>query len=381
MIFYASIGAPAGALSGDKQKQRFLKVKILAVKNPTSRLMHCYLTLLFVCMKGKAIVRFFALPIVFIILLFGFARTAEAGSWRICILQSARHHALDDVTRGVQQHYLDETIDADFMVRIVSGAFGSEMKMEKIAREIEDYDPHLIIPVGTPAAQFVAARFGRTPAVFSAVTDPVGAGLVADSRRPGGNMTGISDMSPVEAQLEMIRMVQPDIKTLGIVFSGFEQNALLIRDHLKKACERRGIELVEAAVSREESVTASAMAIVERVEALYIATDNNIVSRAGEIAALYTRHGIPLYAGDAGSVSKGAIATLSPDYYYLGVQTGTMSLRILQGAAPSDTPVEKPRKMAIAVNARAAEAIGIDLPMDLILAADTVHGVSSDNHP
>lgn len=332
-------------------------------------------------MKKKVITGSPTVPIFCIILLLVLIRTAEAESWRIVILQSAQHHALNDVTRGVKQQYLDEKIDADFMVRIALGAFGSETKMGKIARAIEDYDPHLIIPVGTPAAQFVATRFNRTPAVFSAVTDPVGAGLVADSRRPGGNMTGINDMSPVEAQLEMIRMVQPDIKTLGIVFSGFEQNALLIRDHLKKACDRRGIELVEAAVSREESVTASAMDIVARVDALYIPTDNNIVSRAGEIAALYNRYGIPLYAGDAGSVSKGAIATLSPDYYYLGVQTGIMSLRILQGAAPSDTPVEKPRKMAIAVNARAAEAIGIDLPMDLILAADTVHGALSDNQP
>lgn len=338
-------------------------------------------TLPIMCLKGKAIVHYFTLPVVLIILLLGLAHNAEAGSWRVCILQSGRHPALNDVVRGVKQRFLDEAVDADFMVRIASGAFGSEAEMEKIATEIGHYDPHLIIPVGTPAAQFAAARFGGIPAVFGAVTDPVGAGLVADNRRPGGSMTGVSDMSPVEAQLEMIRMVQPDIKTLGIVFSGFEQNALLIRDHMKKACDRRGIELVEAAVGRGGSVTASAMDIAGRVEALYIPTDNNIVSRAGEIAVLYARRGIPLYAGDAGSVSKGAVATLSPDYYYLGVRTGIMSLSILNGAAPSGTPVEKPRKTAIAVNARAAEAIGMELPMDLILAADKVHGASGDVRP
>ena len=314
-------------------------------------------------------------------LLHSFSRIAEAGAWRLCILQSARHAALDDVTQGVKQYFRDEMISADFLVKIGPGDTISDSAIPKILQEISDYDPHLIIPVGTQAAQFASTHLATIPAVFSAVTDPVGSGLVGSLQEPGKMMTGLTDMSPVLAQLNMIRMVQPELNVLGIVFSEFEQNAVMIRDHLKSACDSMGIRLVEAPVKQGGSVTTSAMNIIHDIEALYIPTDNTIVSGIEELAKLYSRHNIPLYAADPSSVGKGAIAALSIDYFQMGIQTGAMSVRVLKGEDPANIPVEQPLEMTISINVKTAGAIALRLPMDLILAADKIHDGISDDLP
>lgn len=314
-------------------------------------------------------------------ILHSFSRTAEAGAWRLCILQSARHEALDEVTRGVKQHFRDEMISVDFFVYIGPGDTKSENAIPKILQEISDYAPHLIIPVGTQAAQFAATHFDTIPAVFSAVTDPVGSGLVGNLQEPGKMMTGLTDMSPVSDQLNMIRMVQPELKVLGIVFSEFEQNAVMIRDRLKSTCDSMGIRLVQAPVKQGGSVTTAAMNIITDVEALYIPTDNNIVSRIEALAKLYTRHNIPIYAADPSSVGKGAIAALSIDYFRMGIQTGAMSMRVLRGEGPANIPVGQPLEMTISINVKTAGAIALRLPMDLILAADKIHYAISDELP
>ncbi|MFW6297471.1 MAG: ABC transporter substrate-binding protein [Desulfosalsimonas sp.] len=297
----------------------------------------------------------------------------RAETLRIGILQSVTHQSLSNIAKGVKKYFRDKDIDAHFMVRVGPDSPDPEKTLTIMMQEITDYDPDLIITLGTQSSQIAAKKHRKAPVVFSAVTDPVGSGLVENLNKPGAMMTGITDMSPVSAQLEMILMVHPDLKSLGIIYSEFEQNAVMIRDHMKKACRDKDIRLIEAPVGRKDSITDSAADIAGRVEALYIPTDNNIVSGLGEIIQLFYQRSIPLYAADPGSVEKGALAALCFDYFSIGLQTGEIGLGILKGKDREVIPVQSPRETNITINVRAAEKLGINLPVDLLLAADKIH--------
>ncbi|WP_052507250.1 ABC transporter substrate-binding protein [Desulfonatronovibrio magnus] len=294
--------------------------------------------------------------------------TAKASEYRLIIAQSIKHPALDDVSKGIQDYFTEKNIPASFQSYILN----SETSHEYL-QWIADHSPHLILTIGTQASQIALEKVTSIPVVFSAVTDPVGAGLVDDLNSPGRLVTGLTDMSPVAAQLDMIIRIQPKLESLGMVYSEFEQNAVKIKDYLKLIAENHGIRLVTAPVTRQDMVLDRASDILEDIDALYVSTDNYVVSSIADLARLCASHKAPLYAADSSSVESGAVASLSINYYRMGLQTGAMSLRILNGADPKSMPVEKPRKFTIAINVQAAEEMEVSLPMDILIAADMVY--------
>ncbi len=301
-----------------------------------------------------------------------FTHPLSAQEWRLAIVQSVRHPALDDVASGVKRHFHDSEIYPEFIL-IVADYGSNDGVAPAVIDRIAGFEPDIIVTIGTQASQQVSRLIDSVPVIFTAVTDPVGAGLVKDMQKPGKLITGLTDMSPVAAQLDMIIRIQPGIDNLGMVFSEFEQNALKIKDHLDMMTNSYGIRLVTASVKLHDKVTDRASGILNSIDALYVSTDNYVVSSITDLARLCASQGVPLYAADPSSVAGGAMASLSIDYFRMGLQTGAMSHRILEGADPGSIPVEKPREFSIAINTQAAQEMGIDLPMDLIMAADKVY--------
>lgn len=303
-----------------------------------------------------------------------------ADDFRLAIVQSVKHPALDDVASGIKEYYHAKKIYPDFITFISDKNSDSEEINPEDLKQIRSFNPHLIITIGTQASLQISRNFATVPIVFTAVTDPVGSGLVKSMDRPGENITGLTDLSPVHPQLDMIIRIQPHINTLGIVFSTFEQNAVTLKNHMKQAAKNYDIRLMEAPVKRGDVVPEKTLAILDSIDALYISTDNYVVSRVTELAALCASAKIPLYAADPNSVAAGAMVALSIDYFRMGLQTGTMSHLVLQGTEPGSVPVEQPREMTITVNVQAAESMGIDLPMDLIMAADKIYSIVPDEN-
>lgn len=293
-----------------------------------------------------------------------------ADDFRLVIVQSIKHSALDDVASGIKKYFHEKEIYPDFITFVSDNDSSPDEIDPEDLKQIHSFSPHLVITIGTQASQQISRSIDAIPIIFTAVTDPVGAGLVESMDAPGGNITGLTDLSPVQPQLDMIIRIQPRIKALGIVFSAFEQNAVTLKNHMKQAAQNYGIRLVEAPVERGDSVSEKALDILDNIDALYISTDNHVVSRATKLAQICAFAKIPLYAADPNSVAAGAMVALSIDYFRMGLQTGAMIHLILQGTDPGSVPVEQPREMNITVNTQAALSMGINLPMDLIMAAD-----------
>jgi putative ABC transport system substrate-binding protein len=199
------------------------------------------------------------------------------------------------------------------------------------------------------------------------VTDPVAASLVQTMENPGGNVTGTTDMNPVEEQLKLVQELKADAKTVGIIYNSGEVNSKVQVDAAKAAAEKLGLTIREAAITSPTEVKQAAESMVGKVDAFYIPTDNMVVSSISAVIGVAESQKIPVVAGEENSVKSGAIATYGIDYSKLGEQTADMAAKILKGEAqPASMPVEKQAEMKLVLNKKAAEKMGVPLPQSLL---------------
>ncbi|MCH8497279.1 MAG: ABC transporter substrate-binding protein [Marinobacter sp.] len=291
----------------------------------------------------------------------------------IGITQIVEHPALDAVTQGVRDELAERGYEPGKNIRIMfESAQGNTGTAAQIARKFVGERPDAIIAIATPSAQTVAAVARQIPVVFSAVTDPVGARLVPNLEAPGGNITGITDMILLAQHIDFILRVAPDTKTFGTVYNPGEANAVALVELLEKALAERGLRLEKAAATRTSEVLGAARSLVGKVDAIYITTDNTVVSAAEAVISVGERARIPVFAADTATVARGAIAALGFDYYDVGRQTGVVVSRILEGERPGDIPVQGIDRLSLHVNLGAAGRMGIKLSDDIIAEAERV---------
>lgn len=296
------------------------------------------------------------------------AAPEEAGPV-ISITQIVEHPALNAMQQGVKDRLDELGVDAEYKVHIAQGDMSIN---EQIASQIKGEAPDLVVAITTPSVIAVAQKITDTPIVFTGVTDPVAAKVVASLEAPGGNVTGMTDMSPVGRQLDLILEAMPQLETLGVIYNAGETNSVVLVDILKAACAERGVRLREATIDNSSGVTQAAQSLVGRAEAVYVPVDNTVVSALESAVKVCTEADLPLFAADVDSVARGAIAALAIDYYKMGVQTGDIVARVLGGAETADMPVETIRDLSLHVNPGAAEAMGITLPGSIMNRAEKV---------
>ncbi len=291
----------------------------------------------------------------------------------IGISQIVEHPALDAVRNGFID-YLNENgykkdKDVTYDVNIAQG----DMSTAKlIADKLVGMNPNLILTIATPTSQVMVEATTEIPIVFSAVTDPVGAGLVESLEGGGKNVTGTTDLSPVDRQFELIMEVIPEIKKLGFIYNAGEANSLTSLKQAKEEAARLGFEIVEATASNSGEVLSAAESLVGKVDAIHIPTDNTVVSAFESVTKVCKDNDIPLFAADVDSVPRGAVAAIAIDYYRLGKQTGRMAIEILKGKDPGTMPTESLEDLLLYVNPGAAAEMGIELPKDLVDRADKI---------
>ncbi len=299
---------------------------------------------------------------------------AYAGdSVRISIAQFVEHPALDAVLKGFQDDLLENGKSVEFKVYNAHGNIGT---VGQIATQIAGDLPDMIVAIATPPAQACARLYDKvpqlkdTPMLFTAITDPLLAGLVKDYAHPGGMITGVSNQMPMGKHLEMVRKFQPQLKTLGVMYNAGEMNSVSSVKRLKAAAAEMGIVIAEAPVTSSADVYQAALSLVGSVDAIYVPTDNTVISALEGVVKVCEKSRLPLYAGDTDSVRRGAVAAMGFDYYEHGRQTGAMARRILAGVKPADTPVEFQKNLSFHMNPAAAARMGLTVSDELLNAAD-----------
>ncbi|WP_029050017.1 ABC transporter substrate-binding protein [Cupriavidus sp. amp6] len=297
----------------------------------------------------------------------------DAAEARVAMTAIVDHPALDAARKGVSDelsesgYVLGKNLQLEYQ-----SAQGNNGIAAQIARKFVGDRPNVIVAIATPSAQAVVAATRDIPVVFSAVTDPVAAKLVKSWQATGGNVTGVSDMSPLDQHVKLVKQLVPGAKRIGVVYSPGEANSVVLVEGLKRAATAAGLTVVESAAPRTVDVASAAQSLVGKIDVFYAPTDNNVTSAFESLAKVANQSHIPVVAADTDMVRRGATAALSLNYYDLGRQTGKQVVRILRGEAPGKMPTELSKTLELEVNQTAARKQGVVIPGDLLSVAKKV---------
>jgi len=285
----------------------------------------------------------------------------------VAIVTLQTHPILDAVQNGIigelkRQNYQDgRTIRL-----VVRNANGDMQRVASIAAEISALNPDVTVAISTPIAQAVV-KASKGPVVFGALTDPVGAGVVASLDKPTSLVTGTTDALPYEEQLRLIRKIRPTSNRLGLLFNPGEAASQFALKELRRTAPTMGFELVEGAVNSTNEVYPVALDLASRVDALLISTDNTVAAGIAGAVKVAVEKKIPLFACDSGSVEKGAIAAVSAGYADIGIETGKLVSRILSGER--NIPIVAPKGGEVYLNMKTAELMGVVIPESILTQA------------
>lgn len=287
--------------------------------------------------------------------------TTDDTTYKIGVLQLTQHAALDKANEGFIAALDESGIKYEVDQQ---NASGEQSACQTIAEKLVNDGNDLIYAIATPAAQAVAGVTSEIPIVLSAVTDPAESGLVASNDAPGGNVTGTSDLTPVKEQIELLKQILPDAKTVGILFCSSESNSEIQAAMAREACEANGLEHIDFTVSSSNEIQTVVESMVGKVDVIYAPTDNTIAAGMPTVSMIATDNGLPIICGEQGMVDAGGLATYGIDYYQLGYMAGQMAVEILRdGADPATMPIGylSADQCELSVNDETAAALGIDV--------------------
>jgi putative ABC transport system substrate-binding protein len=299
------------------------------------------------------------------------------GKIRIGIIQMISHPALDAAEKGFEKALSDAGFkEGTHVVYDRWNAKGDDAAAEAIARRFRDARPDLVHSIATPASQAAVKVVKNTPIVFSAVTDPIEAGVVPRSSPPGTrtgtNVTGVSDRWPVPLQFEMYMRFVPKARKWGTIYhAGDAQSMGYIRE-MRESAKRLGVELVEATITKASEAAQAAQFLVGRVQAIHIASDKTAVSAFEAIAKVCNENKTPLFSGDVACASRGAVAAYGLDYFLVGLSAGRRAERILNGQKPGDIPWGLSDTFSLVINEKVGKMQGVIIPPALLKIATKV---------
>ncbi len=296
----------------------------------------------------------------------GFSGCAKDNRIKIGVIQLVEHSALDADYKGfvdglAEAGYVDgENIKIDY-----HNAQGEQVNCVTIAEKLINDRDNLIFAIATPAAQAVANLTKDIPILISSVTDPESAKLVQKNTAPGGNVSGTSDLTPCAVQMELLKRIVPDAKTVGMLYCSSEQNSYFQVGLAKAACDKLGLKYIDGTVSNANEIQQVVTNLCGKVDVIYAPTDNMIAAGMPLVSKVANENKIPVICGEEGMVNAGGLATYGINYYELGKLTAKMAVEILRdGKNPAEMPIEYLQSFDLKVNEETEKVLGITVPRD-----------------
>lgn len=300
----------------------------------------------------------------------GCSDSKDDGKYTIGICQLMEHVALDAATEGFKQAIIDE-LGADAVEFDVQNGQGDPVTCSTIANQFVSNNVDLILANATPALQSAAAATGDIPILGTSVTEyGVALELKDFNGTVGGNISGTSDLAPLDMQAAMITEWCPEAKTVGLLYCSKEANSQYQVDVVKAELEKKGLTATLYPFTDSNDLAQICTTASDKCDVIYVPTDNTVAENTGIIDNICEPKKVPVIAGEEGICSGCGIATLSISYYDLGYTTGKMAVKILRdGADISTMPIEYAEKQTPKYNKQNCEALGIT-PLDGYVAIE-----------
>lgn len=302
------------------------------------------------------------------IMMFAFAgcsenKNKEDSVLKIGIIQYMSHPSLDNCYNGIISAL--ENSGIEYTVDYQTGSSSSaDADCTNFAKNMVAANYDMIIAIATPAAKaaFAATDDTEIPVIFCAVSDPIAAGLVESMETPGYICTGTSDVLDLEAQVAIIKAMQPDVKSIGILYTSSEDNSITNLKNFKSVCDKENIEVVATAVQGASDIPSAAEELASKVDCINNFTDNNVVNNLSVVLSAADKYGIPVYGSEEEQVVNGCLASVSIDYVALGKVTGEMAVEVLNGADASAMPVKTITEATPIINSSVLKKLGLSIP-------------------
>ncbi|MCO6544276.1 MAG: ABC transporter substrate-binding protein [Gilliamella sp.] len=293
----------------------------------------------------------------------------------VAITAIVEHPSLDQIRDGVKDELADSgyTLNKNLTVQYKS-AQGSSATAAQIARQFVAAKPDVIVAIATPSAQATAAATKQIPIVFAGITDPIAAKLIKDWQPAGTNITGVSDYQEIGPQIEFMKKIVPNVKSVGYIYSPSEINSTVVLKNLQTLLSQQNINFIAVPAQRTADISTAANTLKGKVDLIYTTTDNNVVSAYESLVKFANENKIPLLASFPDAIERGAVAAYGMSYYDVGRQSGKLVVRILKGEKPGSITPEIGQALRLVVNTVAAKKQGITLPPEVIQSADKVIG-------
>ena len=296
--------------------------------------------------------------------------------YKIGITQYADHPSLDNCREGFIEGLKEngfvegENIEIDYQAAQANDSMNTQ-----IAQTFANSGMDLVCGIATPSAQalYVACKEKNIPVIFNAISDPIGAGLAVSETEPMEGITGVSDLLPVKAQLELIRAILPDAKKIGIIYTTSEANSVSTIEIYKTLAADYGFQIVDKGIAKQAEVTQAADILLKQVDCISNLTDNTVVSALSAVLEKANANNIPVFGSEEEQVKNGCIASAGLDYVALGVQAGNMAAKVLKGEDISKMPFETIKESKVTINMNVADQLGIKIPSDVSVKAETVN--------
>ena len=293
------------------------------------------------------------------------------------IVQIADHPSLDAAREG----FLEELDREEISYKLIDHRAGGDISLiPQLASDLKIKGADLVYTIGTPAAQGVYNIVNDRPILFTAVTAPLGAGLVDPETKTGSNITGVSDYVDPARVIDDFLKIYPETKTFATMYNTNEQNSLVQVEALEKALTDRGLVLKKQGVSSINDIPQALASLKSGTDAMVTVTDNVVVNAMPVIAKTLKNEKIPSLAFDKGSVANGALLAEGVNYKKAGVRVGEMAVEILRDKKDiRDIPYEDSKDLNILVNRKTAEILGLDLSKEVLKDAEIIEKTEEEN--
>lgn len=282
---------------------------------------------------------------------------------KLGVLQLLSHPALDEIYRGLieelakQGYKKGENLEVDFQ-----NAQGDQSNLVAMSEKLVENKNNIIVGITTPATLSLANATKEIPIVMGGITYPVEAGIIENENRPGNNITGVSDRTPIREQLQLMKEILPNLKNLGVLYTSSEDNSVKQVEEVKKVAEDLELNLKISSVSSTNDVQQVTESLASQVEAIFVPIDNTIASTMQTVVKVADEFKIGIFPSADTMVADGGVLGLGVDQYQIGVKTAEVVIEIINGANPAETPIKLANQGVIYLNETKAKELGIKIP-------------------
>ena len=295
--------------------------------------------------------------------------------YEIGISQIVQHPALDSAKEGFIEGLKEKGFEEGKNIKIdYQNAQGDSPTSQTIAQKFASEKKDLILAIATTSVQAAYNATKEIPIVFTAVTDPVEAGIAKGWKSSETNVTGVSDMVPVDKQLELLLSLKKDIKTLGFIYNTSEANSIVQLEAVKSEAKKLNINVKEIGVTNVNEINQNLTAAIKEIDALYTPTDNTVASAYDLVGQIAIKNNVAILGGEEAVVPKGGLCSIGIDYFKLGKESGYKAAEILNGKKPEEIEITTLSEMSIKINSDVASKLNIEIPSDIKNEATLVTG-------